>query len=344
MNSRIRNRRLALSLAAILLLGAPLAAQTPSEAPPPPVDPSQAIDEALHAIETGDLQRADKLIRDVATTNPKMSRLQLASGMLMIELKRYTDAVEALGRYNDTDEGRRDFRGWAALGSVYLRSYMYSSAVDPLEKALSLVPPDGKHGEKKAQIALNLARTHLGLKDRKDAIEAIKSAEESAPQDGGVQADVCELASRAGNEDLARAAGNAAIRAYNAELNVNPLSIPAHRGLSRCYNVLFSLQSVKLNKNPNDGEAFIEGARLLKSIGDTERRIRLLDAHNLVLQALDSSESSKSNAEWQLLAAELEIDLGATTEATARINAVLNSDQDNAEAQKLKKRLLPSAG
>lgn len=332
-----KNRRYAWCLVASALLGTRLAAQTqPGTPPAPPMDPVQAVDAAIRAIETGDLQTADRLIRDVSVSSPKMSRLNLASGLLAIELRRFPEAIEAFGVYNATDEGRRDYRGWAAVGSVYLKSYMYSSAVNPLKKALELAPVAEKEGVVHAKIALDLARTNLGLSNKKDAKESILDAQRSAPQDGNIQADVCELAAQAGDVETAKAAGNAAVRAFMSELSVNPLSVAPHRGLGRCYQVLLSLQSSKISKNPDDGAAFIEGAHLLSAIAETERRIRLLDAHNLVLQALETNASS---VEWQLLAASYELDLGAATEARARIDGVLQVNPDNAEALALKKRL-----
>ena len=334
----VRNQRIALSIVMLLFAESSLPAQTPPDSPPP-MDPVRAINTAIQAIETGDLQTADRLIREVQATYPKMSRLNLANGMLLMELGRYTEAIEAFGIYNATDEGRRDYRGWAAVGSVYLESYMYSSAIGSLETALKLAPVDEKEGKVRADIALDLARTHLGLNDRKDALESVKEAQSAAPLDGEIQMNVCSLAARAGDSDTARAAGSAAIRAFNTELSVNPLSIAAHRGLAQCFQVLFSLQSAELSKDPNNGSAFIEGARLLRSIGDIERRARLLDARALVLQALESDAAS---TEWRLLAAELEIELGATTEARARIDSILESDANNADALKLRQRLSAS--
>ncbi len=341
MKNRKQIRHSTLSLLALCLSGSAVVAQSPENAPAPPIDPVKAIDMAIHAIETGDLRQADQLIRDVSATHPKMSRLNLANGMLLIELSRFAEAIEAFGLYNATDEGNRDYRGWAAVGSVYLKSYMYSSAIGPLEKALDLVPIGQEKGLVKARIALDLARTHLGLNDRKSAIKAIKDARGSASDVGEIQAVVCELASRAGDSETAVSAGASAIKAFGSDLGVNPLSVPAHRGLVRCYQVLYSEQTIKLSKNPTDGQSFVEAARLLRSIAEIERRIRLLDAHGLMLQAL---ESKRDSVDWQLIAAELEIDLGATSEAAARIDAVLASDPENAAALVLKHRLTPSAG
>ncbi|MCB9853803.1 MAG: hypothetical protein H6819_11950 [Phycisphaerales bacterium] len=335
-------RRSAWCLLAMALLGTRLVAQTqPGTPPAPPMDPVQAIDAALRAIETGDLQTADRLIRDVSITNPKMSRLNLANGMLAMELRRYPEAIEALGTYNATDEGRRDYRGWAAVGTVYLKSYMYSSAVGPLEEALKLAPESEKDGTVYAKIALDLARTNLGLSDRKQAKAAIEKAKTTAPGDGDIQADVCELAFQAGDEATARSAGNAAVQAFSSELGVNPLSVTAHRGLARCYQVMLSMQSTAISKDPNNGAAFIEGAKLLSAIANVERRSRLLDARSLVLQALETNASS---VDWQLLAASYELELGAMSEARARIDGVLQSNPDNAEALALKNRLAPAGG
>lgn len=340
MNTHIRNRRFVWSVLLPLVATGLAQAQTPPSEPPP-MDPNQAINAAIQAIETGDLQTADKLIRDVSASNPKMSRLNLANGMLLMELKRYTESIEAFGLYNATDEGRRDYRGWAAVGSVYLESYMYSSAIGSLEKALELAPASEKEGAIRAKIALDLARTHLGLNDKKDAMESIRTAQTSAPQNGDIQMQVCSLAARAGDTETARAAGNAAIRAFNSELSVNPLSLSAHRGLGQCFQVLLGIQTAELSKDPNNGAAFIEGARLLRSIAEIERRIRLLDARSLVIQALETNPTS---VDWQLFAAEVELDLGATGEAEARVDAILQTDSNNANAQALKKRLTSSAG
>ncbi|MCA9254618.1 MAG: hypothetical protein KDA33_03230 [Phycisphaerales bacterium] len=340
MTSHSNIRRIAFGLLATAMFCGGAKAQTQPETPPaPPLDPAQAIDAAIHAIDTGDLHTADRLIREVSAVNPKMSRLQLASGLYAKELRRIPEAIEAFGVYNETDEGRRDYRGWAALGSVYLDSYMYSSALGALEKALEQAPLDEKQGDIRAKIALDLARTRIGLNNAKDAKESIRDAQMSAPQDAEVQSDVCELASRVGDEDTARAAGGAAIRAFRTELSVKPLSLPAHRGLARCYEVLLGMQSRKLAGNPNDGEAFIEGARLLSDLAEIERRTRLLDARGLVLQALESKPSS---VEWRLLAATYEIELGATGEAQAHIDDVLKTDPNNADALALRNRLTPA--
>ena len=205
---------------------------------------------------------------------------------------------------------------------------------------MDLVPPDAEDGAAKAEISLDLARAQLGVGKHSDAVNAIKVAREAARRDGRIQAAACRLAATANDAGLAREAGKAAIDIFLAQMNDNPLSESAHANILQCYQVLLQLKDADLKRDPNNSRAFVEAADLLQSLSDIERRIRLLSARSLLIQAL---ESNPSNVEWSLRTAEIEINLGAFVDAGRRIDAVLDAQPDNSEARRLKTLLTSSA-
>lgn len=340
MNSCIRNQLRGWFPIGVLFMAAPLAAQTPPAQSPPPMDPLQAREAAMRAIDTRDYQSAQRIIDNAKAINPNMSWLNLANGRLWNAQGQYTDAMEALRRYNDTDEGKRDYQGWAELGRVYLNSKMFSSATGPLEKALDLVPESEKDSDAYANIALDLALTKIKLNNAKDAIEAIRKAQSASTKDGEIQVRVAELAFGVGDVDVARSAAELAIQLFKTELSSNPLSEGAQWGINRSLQVQMAIRKVALQKNPNDADGFAEAARIAQAIGDNLRKLQLRKAHEFILQSLEADGAS---AERQLYAAQLELELGATSEARTRIDSVLATDPDNADALALKSQL-KSAG
>ncbi len=328
-------------LAVALMIALPTTAQAQSSDIPSAPDAPDAkamVDEALAKLEAGDIQDAARLFQEAAKVRPDLDKLLLLEGLLHVEYSHGAEAVQKLEAYNATATGRVDYRGFQAVGNLYLESLMYRQATLGLERAKGLAPIRDPVRNKpiKALITMDLAGAYLGLSRTKQAVKVAKEAVEAAPKDADIQLRFSEIVANARDFELAGTASDRAIVLFKGEIRDKPFSKDAHKKLQRALQVSYMLHDYHLKKKKNEGEHYHNLARVLRQQAALDRRITLLNALDLATQAI---ERSPERVDWQLFAAQLEIDLGGMAQARERVIEIIARHPRNAEAIRLKEQL-----
>ncbi|HVP09768.1 MAG TPA: hypothetical protein VMV94_01120 [Phycisphaerae bacterium] len=327
----------------------------------PGESPEELVQAALEKIDGGDLEQAMMLFQRARRLKPSMPKLSLVEGLLLMMNPKNPQSAAAILRlqeYNDSDEGKKDYRGFAAMGSIYKDSRTYRQAIRPLELAKKLAPAEENGKFVRANITMDLAFSYLGLDRKKEAMETAKEAVSSAPNDPKIQLGLAQVAvtpprqetdqlgqARAGvtAEDLAVAepAVKKAIDLLKTKIQTQPFDEDAHRMLQSCYDNLVTVKRNALKAAPDDGGIIMGLAGAMRDNGELARRFGMLTARQYALQAIDKDPKKY---EWQVYTAQLEADLGAYQDAAKRLNDVLKESPDNQEAAKLLESLPSQTG
>lgn len=326
-----------LSVACFPTAAAPSWAQTPAQpAAGDKLAPEVAVEKGIQKIEMGDLADAGRLLQYAASLKPTLESLKLGQGLLFVANNQGPKAISALGAYNATDEGKRDYRGFASLGKVYLQSRMLRQAISPLRQAMALAPPEKDGKPIRAGITIDLATVYLRLKDRDKTLELIKEAQAAARDDGESQLRVSELAAATADVELANTTANRAIELLRGKIIDDAFNVEAHTMMKRAYEVLGSLLNNNIKNDPKNGEHYFYYTRVLREAAELDRRIGFLSAREMALRAI---EQDPKNSLWQLSAVRLELELGGIADAKTRLDAILEYDPTNEEALRLKQRV-----
>lgn len=341
---------LGLIISLLLFAGAwPAASQTPGRGDET-LSPEQKVEKAIQMMLEIDelhlrdaerfekLKEPDRLIREAVLVKPDMDRILLAQGLFASITNRSAEAIRALGLYNATPSARDDYRGFAKVGEIYLRSGMPRQAKHPLMRARDLAPiPSGKKDQPiKARIAMDLADVYLGLSQAKKAIETATEGQTFAPDHGEIQLRLAEITSRAQAFETAATAVKRAISILWIDIRDDPFQMAAHINLRRAYTISTDVHEYFLSTDPENGNHFADFAAMQLEKADVERRISLLDAWDLMTKAI---EKSPGNTAWKLDLIRIEMELGGLSEARGHIADLLRADRKNADALKLKQRL-----
>lgn len=300
--------------------------------------PEQMADEAVSRIDSGDLRTADALIRKAKLVNPTVARLRLAEGLLAVELRQYPTAIGLLNEYNETREGKLDYRGFATIGTLFKESRSYREAIRPLENAKNLAPMEEKGKPVRALVCMDLAFAYLGLDRKKDAAAAAKEAEAMAPSNEKIQFFYAQIAASTGDFGTAETAVKKAAGLVAAKVQNSPFDRDANSLMQSCLQLHVRIKQSQLEARPDDGALRAEAARLLCQAAEYDRRANLLAARELLLPAI---EHDPKRAEWQVLAAQLEWQLGSPAEAATRLEGVLDGEPENKEAASLLEQIRP---
>jgi len=332
------------SLAMVLGLaasGATWAQVRPGDGAGQPVAPEEMIEQALDMIDAGDFQEAMTLLQRAKMLKPTLDKLNLAEGLLSIEGKSSMKAIQQLQAYNKSEEGRNDYRGYVAIGRIYQGSGMNRQAVPSLEKAKELAPLEKDGKPLRAEIATDLAMAYYRL-DRKDkAIESARDAERWSPDDPRVQLRLAQFASSTDDHDTAAKAVEKAIKLAKVKLQMDPLDKDIYDSLRQCYQLALTFQRQDSLARSEDGLPFFNMAVIAREDAEAMKRIGLLSARELALEAL-TKEPNKP--EWKVFVARVEADLGAVDEAMRKLEEVLSADPDNEEANKLRQYIRTGSG
>jgi tetratricopeptide (TPR) repeat protein len=319
-----------------------LSGQNPQQTRAQPEEsPEQMIQEALEKIDQGEFEAAAALAQRAKRLKPTLSKLNLVDGLLYMNLQspRYPEAVQRLQEYNISEEGRNDFRGFAALGAIYRESRLYRQAIRPLEQAKKLAPLEENGRPVRAEITLDLAFAYAALDRKKEALETAKEAESMAPNEAKIQAGFARLAVQVEEFGLAEPAVKRAIELLKAKIQGEPLNDDAPKALQGCYELLNRIKRNDLKVSPDDGGPYSALANIGRERAEADRRIGLLLARRYALVAI---EKEPKKVEHQILAAQIEADLGAYQEARRRLEEVLQSNAGNPAAAKLLEGLPPT--
>lgn len=295
--------------------------------------PEELIDSAIAKIDKGDFAEADAEIRRAKALNPKLDKIQLAEGLLLVETGAFLQAVGKFQAYNESETGRQDHRGFAALGDIWMQSRNYRGAIRPLELAKSLTPPDEDGTKtKQAKITMDLAFAYLGLDRRKEAMDVAKQAELLSPRDASIQLRLAQLAARANDATVSETALGRAISLLRAEIAADPFDKDSPTELKDAYDLLMRIKLVDIRVDPEKGEPYFVIAQLAKEMADIDMRINLLKAREW---ALEATKKDERNANYNLFLAHIELSLSALEDAKARVQDILARDATNAEAAQL---------
>ncbi len=295
--------------------------------------PEELIEGAIENIEKGEYTEADAAIRRARALEPNFAKVQLAEGLLLVETGAFLQAVSKFQAYNESEAGRQDHRGFAALGDIWMESRNYRGAIRPLEVARSLTPPDEDGGKtKQAKVTMDLAYAYLGLDRRKEAMDMAKQAELLAPRDASVQLRLAQLAARSNDATVSETALGRAITLLRAEIAADPFDKEAHTELKDAYDLLMRIKMVDVRAKPDDSEPYFAIAELAKETTNIDMRINLLKAREW---AMEAAKKDERNPQYSLFLARLEMRLEAFSDAKARVQDVLARDESNKEAAQL---------
>jgi len=299
-------------------------------------NPIVMVERALELIETGDVSNAQKLLQQAEISKPDLELLLLGKGMLMMASRQDFQAINYLELYNKSKAARSDYRGFAAVGEIYVRNRKYSLAKNVLQRARDLAPIEEDDRAIRSEITTRLAEALVRLDQPRLAIRQLKEAQATSVDDPETQLMICQLAARVNEPVLANEAADNAINGFNQTLRVSPFRRATYEQLTRCFEVLIEMAARDVSRNPDDADAILRTARLMRELGTLRRRVHLIDARDLVLQAIEVGGSSTDKL---LLVAEMEAELGGTEQARARIDEILQQDAENARALQLKQSL-----
>lgn len=309
----------------------------PSQAEPP--DPEALIEKAIDQVEAGDLEAGNDLARRAHAIAPTMDKLKLAEGLILFSMGKGTESIRRLQDYNLTEDGKKDYRGYAAIGRIYMESNTYRMARRSLERAV-LLADERKNGKPiRAQILMDLATVERRLNNREKAAEHARAAAESAPNDPDIQFRYAQTLSSNNSADdyqAAVAAAERAIRLIDAALRNDPFNKEHLDLLLSAHSLRVEIHLRERARNPQNPSTAIRIAESLRAQADAEWRLTVHAAREYALQALELGEQPEP--EWQLLVARLSMDGGgdvALEGARERVAKVLEAHPDNEEAMKL---------
>jgi tetratricopeptide (TPR) repeat protein len=298
--------------------------------------PEQLIDEALRRYEVGDFNDAAIALSRVRAQKPDLDKIKLLEGLLQLERRprQVGDAINALGLYNESAEGKNDHRGHAALGKIYKESRMYQAALRPLEKAKALAPATGSDGKPlRAMITMDLAECFLGQKKQKLAMTTAKEAESMAPNDAGIQTELARIAMETKDHDAAVKATDRAIALLTTKVRNNPFKILDSKELLDCTDVKIKALATKLEENIKDAQTYLDLAAALREKSDVEKRMEMQRAREYGLKGIAKDPKF---FKLQVFVAEIEAELGGLQDAIDRLNETINNDPNNQEAIRLR--------
>ncbi len=331
-------QRVLLAISIFLALGVVRSGAQQGAAPPsaaaPVITPDDMIENALKQFDAGDLREAAQIVERVRRLKPDHPRLLLIQGLYLIEGHKSAEALEALNKYNSNpDYGVKDYRGFAAVGGIYKRSRAYMSAVRPYELAAKLAPNEVNGKPVRAEIMIEYANVLEKLKRTKEAVKALKEAEGLAPNDAGVQFHLGQAALDTQDYPSALRYADRAIELTMGQLRSDPYKRAEHQLLKNGNELKISIAKALSASKPDDAQPFYIRADATRALGDVERRINLLEARDLAMQAISKDPKQYS---WKIFQAQIELELGGIQDAIDHVNEVLKDDPQNAAAARFK--------
>jgi tetratricopeptide (TPR) repeat protein len=299
------------------------------------IAPEQMLDEALRRYDVGDYNEAFNYVQRAKAMKPDLEKIKLVEGLLYLEMrpKRTSDAIPRLTDYNNSPEGKNDYRGNAALGKVYKESRMYQQAIRPLEKAQKLAPVEHEGKPLRALITMDLAECHYGMKKDKLAIATAKEGESMAPNDPGIQLQLGRIASNTKDYESAVRAADRALGLLNAKTRSDPFKVQDVKDLQECVDLKIKVFISKLESNMKDAQTQAELAMALREKADIERRLNLLKAREAGVKGIANDPKLYK---LQVFVAGVEAELGGVQDAIDRLNDTINNDPGNEAAIKLR--------
>jgi len=333
---------LAMSAAAL-----PARAQTPTTLPEaekdavaPRTDPKKMADQIMALVENNELPAAMELFTQLRRIAPNTDRLHLAAARLMAADQKFDQAQLFYQQYTTTAEGKNDYRPFAELGRLYLRSKSYRQARRNLEQAQQLAPErdaDGKHYIR-AEIMADLANVHRILRDNKEAVKVGREAATQAIGDPKIQVMFGQLLVTISQEETKepREVAARAIAKLNDELAADPFNENNLRLLKDALSVVAATWASDVMAQKDNPEAVYMLSIASQDVAEISKRISLIGAREYALRAITLNENKP---EYRIRAAEIEFEFGAKSNAQYRLSDVFKIDPDNTAAKALNERM-----
>lgn len=336
----------------------PASRSTSQPASQPVRTPEQEANLALDLVDQGRARDAIPLASSAYQRETKPGLGLLAIATALDAAGQSFESIEYFRKYIDTALGQNDWRGYARLGSVYVRSRNYRIARKFVEQAERRIP--ATFGRARIYVVIDLADSQAGCQELaagRATLENLLRAMPEAAAEPRYWLTVARLAFTGADVNLdtvdatIQKAVDAGVRMAQA---ARPDDIAAARELLEAFGTArFMRQSVadlleKREKNPAAVTiaTTLHRSRVLTSLARTmaqearmQRRVRLLDALDIARKAV---ELDATDADAKLTVAELLIELGDAPAAERMIRQVLLETPSNAAAKELLKRLTPT--
>jgi len=302
-------------------------------------DPNKLADQALILLENNEGEAAFALFQKAKQLNPNLSKLNLLAARLSAADNKYDQAQLYYTEYVKSPDGKSDYRPFAELGRIYLRSKSYRLARRNLEQARQLAPErDSKDRFVRAEIMADLANVLRVLRDDKEAIRVGREAATQATSDPKIQIMFSQLLlSISPNETKeSRDVAARAIALLNTDLEVNTFSEPKLRLLRDALAIVEATWAQEtLSQKDNPLPVYMLSIAT-QDTAEVTMRISLLSAKEYADRAATLNEGKP---EYRVRQAEIEAMLGSTRTALEKLEKVLEVDPENAAALALKDRI-----
>lgn len=298
--------------------------------------PEQMIEDAIKKIDEGNFTEATKLFETARRIRPDLIRLKLVQGLVLIETGRAVEAITKLEEFNKSADAGNEYRGFAAIGRIYLASRMFRQAVRPLERAKDYAPIEANGRFIRAEILIDLATAHQRLSRMKDALKYADEAANLAPNDPAIQLKLGRMHKESQDYVAALRAVDRAVTLIRGQLRTDPFKPERNAELKMCNDLRVEVLQAQRAGNPDDPEIYHQLAVEMAAQADAERRIKLLTAREYALEALNKNPRLTA---CRIFLARIEWALGGSQDALDRLKKVLEEDPSNAEAAQLRREI-----
>ncbi|RIK66230.1 MAG: hypothetical protein DCC65_10485 [Planctomycetota bacterium] len=336
MSSREKPIRWACRVALLAALWIPAPSHAQVTDPGQVVTPEQMVDDAIKKLESGNVEEAGQMFNRVRRMKPDMPRLNLLHGLLLIEMNQPLEALPKLEAFNSSKDVGNEYRGFNAVGRVYIMSRMHRQAIRPLERAKDYAPAEENGKPVKAEIAIELASALFALDRTKDALKVADEAAALAPNDPGIQLKLGTMYKATQDYPTALKAADKATALVTGLLRTDPFKPEVNVQLRESYDLKIDVYQAQRAANPDDANIFQLLSQSMREQANAERRIKLLTAREYGLEAINKDPRHFSA---QVFVARLEWELGGAQDALDRLKKVLEEDASNADAATLRETI-----
>jgi len=300
--------------------------------------------EALELLDSGtpgDKDRAAAIADKLGKIAPQLPLRFLLGARLLATAGNGPTAIRYYELYKSTPEGKNDYRPYAEMGRIYMRSKSLRTARRHLEDAQKLAPEqDPKADDKfvRAEIMMDLASVLHQLEDRTEAIKIGREAATQARSDARIQILFSRLLNDV-NPTETKECRDVAARAISIllyDLDADATSIPKLSMLRDALQVVQRTWATEVSLQQENAEPAHFLSLATQDVAEITNRIALVAALEYEERAI-SLDGSK--AEYRIRLAEIEAMLGSDRTAQEKLDAVLKADPNNAEALSLKSRI-----
>lgn len=334
---------LALPMTAVSPAMAQPATTAPAMQPPPGEnDPNKMADQAIALLDSNEKDAKDaaaQLFTKIKDMSPRLDRLNLVAAKLTAAEGDYTRALIYYDQYSKTMEGKNDYRPYAAMGRLYMRSKTYRQARRNLEQARLFAPEqDAKGRYLRAEIMSDLAGVLHVLDDNKEAVRVGREAATQASRDAKIQVQFSRLllAINPTETKEARDVAAKAVVMLNDDIAADSFSESKLRLLAEALSVVVSTWANDVVAQKENPEPVYMLSIATHDVAEVNMRIALLAAREYAERAVTLNDAKP---EYRIRLAEIEALLGSTRTALEKLDAVLKTEPENAAALALKARI-----